>query len=349
MSLGLLAQQGTPETSYRHTTAYFDPTGVDLVIRQALKAHQVPGVQVAVLERGRVVWYQSYGVARAFRPNQPVTDETIFEAASLSKPVFAYAVLRLAEEGMLDLDAPLADYMPVLYGTDERLKSITARMVLTHQSGFANWSSTTGQLAAVPGSSFKYSGEAFNYLRQVVEFLTKDSVEELVKRLVFDPLEMHHSSFVWQPDFEANHAHGHHYGVPTGYKAKPAKGNAAGSLHTTALDYARFLQVLLRPAGGCPACLSNQMLKDLLRQQVQVANRVGWSLGFGLQYPEEYSPCLWHWGHSQVFTAYFEVAPAEGTGVVVLTNSSAGLQVCKAITTALYPTPRPAFDWLGVK
>jgi CubicO group peptidase (beta-lactamase class C family) len=296
-----------------------------------------------------VLWHQSYGVARAFRPNQPVTDETIFEAASLSKPVFAYAVLRLAEEGMLDLDAPLADYMPVLYGTDERLKAVTARMVLTHQSGFANWSPTTGQLAAVPGSSFKYSGEAFNYLRQVVEFLTKESVEEVVKRLVFQPLEMYHSSFVWQPDFEANYAHGHQCSVPTGYKAKPVKGNAAGSLHTTALDYARFLQVLLRPAAGCPACLSGQMLKDLMHQQVQVASRVGWSLGFGLQYPEEYSPCLWHWGHSQVFTAYFEAAPAEGTGVVVLTNSSAGLQVCKAITTALYPAHRPAFDWLGVK
>jgi CubicO group peptidase (beta-lactamase class C family) len=110
-----------------------------------LEKSDVPGLSIALVREGRIVWSGAFGISNA-NTRKPVTSTTIFEAASLSKPVFAYAVLRLVDEGKLNLDTPLNKYLGNNYDVvnDERINLITARNVLSHTSGFPNWRIMTG-------------------------------------------------------------------------------------------------------------------------------------------------------------------------------------------------------------
>src|SRR5262249_40412986 len=140
-----------------------------------------------------------------------VDHETIFAAASLSKPLFAYAVLQLVDAGVLALDAPLSLRVPDYVPDDPRAASITARHVLSHSSGLPNWRSVDTPLrsASQPGERLSYSGEGFVWLHPVVEAVTGEPLDKTLHRLVFEPLGMHRSSYTWQPEFDANHADPH--------------------------------------------------------------------------------------------------------------------------------------------
>ncbi len=109
-------------------------------IPQLMQAGEAPGLSLALIREAKLVWHHGFGVKNA-ETKEPVTDSTVFEAASLSKPVFAYAVLKLVDSGKLDLDKPLNQYLPGNYdvGDDPRLNQITARRVLSHTTGFPNW------------------------------------------------------------------------------------------------------------------------------------------------------------------------------------------------------------------
>jgi CubicO group peptidase (beta-lactamase class C family) len=174
-----------------------------------LELASVPGLALAVLDGGRV-WRRGFG--RAIEdPARPVSDDTVFEAASLGKPVFAYAVLRLAEADLLDLDRPLYDYLPLPDANNHRMRRVTARHVLSHTSGLPNWRQQPGSLdpATEPGKRFGYSGEAYFYLQRVVEALSGTPFGRLMREQVLDPLEMKQSSFVWLPEFEPRMAAGY--------------------------------------------------------------------------------------------------------------------------------------------
>ena len=107
----------------------------------------VPGVQIAILRDGAPAWVGLFGLANA-TTGAPVTEASVFEAASLSKPVFAYAMLTLVDAGLMDLDTPVSTYLPGGYdvGDDARLGQMTARHILSHRSGFPNWRSGAGGL-----------------------------------------------------------------------------------------------------------------------------------------------------------------------------------------------------------
>ena len=109
-------------------------------IPQLIKEGDVSGLLVAMLRDGKLVWHRVLGVKNS-KTNDPVSDTTLFEAASLSKPVFAYGVLKLVEAGKIDLDTAMDSYLPDNYdvGDDARLGQITARRVLSHNMGFPNW------------------------------------------------------------------------------------------------------------------------------------------------------------------------------------------------------------------
>ena len=138
----------------------------------------------------------------------PLDAGTIFEAASLSKPVFAYLVLRLADRGEFDLDRPLSEMLeyPRL-AHDERYKRITGRIVLSHGTGLPNWGGEKLTLQFDPGTAYGYSGEGFVFLQKAIERVTGRSLEELARREVFQPLGMTRSSFVWQERFAGNAAY----------------------------------------------------------------------------------------------------------------------------------------------
>src|SRR5678816_1271441 len=121
----------------------------------------IPGLSIALIKDGKPYWNHGFGVKNS-QTKEPVTAETVFEAASLTKPVFAYAVLKLVDSGKLDLDTPLNKYLPGRYdvGDDPRLDQMTARHVLSHTTGFPNWrprGSATIKMYFTPGDHFSYS------------------------------------------------------------------------------------------------------------------------------------------------------------------------------------------------
>ena len=140
---------------------------LDQSVPALMKEGGVPGLSLAVIENGRVVYGNAFGV-RSMDSNVPLNDKTVFAAASLSKPLFAFAVMMLVEEGKFDLDRPLNEYLEYKdLEHDPRYRRITARMVLSHTSGLPNWRNGRLDFAQVPGERFVYSGEGFVYLQKV--------------------------------------------------------------------------------------------------------------------------------------------------------------------------------------
>src|SRR5688572_10077740 len=177
---------------------------LERTIPRLMTEGEVPGLQIALIRGGKVDWIKSFGVKNA-ETGGAVTDGTIFEAASLSKPVFAYAVMKLVEAGRLDLDKPLQSYLSEPYlKDDERINRITERMALDHTTGFQN-ESRPGQPLKInfaPGERFSYSGEGMLFLQRVLEKITGEKFDAFMRRTVFEPLGMTSSSYEWQERFE---------------------------------------------------------------------------------------------------------------------------------------------------
>jgi len=161
----------------------------------------VPGVSIALVEGGRVSWVGAYGSANA-RTKRRVDTNTLFEAASMSKPLFTYATLKLVEGGVMDLDRPLVEYLDEPYLPDQpKHRLITARMVMNHTSGFPNWR-PNGWLGGKPlkirfepGSRHGYSGEGFLYLQRVVEHITGKPLQTFMRKKLLEPIGMTSSSY----------------------------------------------------------------------------------------------------------------------------------------------------------
>jgi CubicO group peptidase (beta-lactamase class C family) len=172
----------------------------------------VPGVAVAVIRDGKLAWSRGFGIKKSGEAGL-VESSTLFGAASLSKPVFAYAVMRMRDEKLIDIDRPLWNYLP---NTDlpegEQSKQITARHVLSHSTGLQNWRFQRDQrleFAFKPAERFGYSGEGFYYLQRVVENITGRGFEEYMRERILKPLGMTSSTYFWMPENESRVAWGH--------------------------------------------------------------------------------------------------------------------------------------------
>src|SRR4051794_38435740 len=184
------------------------PPALAAQVPSLMQSAQVPGMSIAIVH-GDDVRVQTFGVTNA-KSSERVTDKTVFEAASLSKTVFAYAVMKLVEEGRLDLDKPLSQYVREPFIDDPRVDKITARVVLSHRTGFPNWRRDKPlQILFEPGTRFSYSGEGYVYVQRAVEAITNEPFDTFMRRVVFDPLGMTDSSYVWQPAYETGKAWSH--------------------------------------------------------------------------------------------------------------------------------------------
>ena len=280
----------------------------------------------------------------------PVGEDTVFEAASLSKPVFAYAVLQLVDEGKLDLDRPLMEYTTQQYIEenflrgqleDERFRRLTARMVLSHTTGLPNWRPRGGALEFVrdPGVEFGYSGEGFVFLQKVVEDLTGMECNAFVGERVFEPLGMEHSSYVWREDYEQLAASSHSLFGDARPMYKASRANAAASLRTTAADYARFLVAVMNGSG-----LKPETHAAMLTPQSETGYQgVSWGLGIGLQASGS-GPSFWHWGDNGDFKAFAVAYREEKLGVVYFANSGTGLSVASGLVRSALGGSHPAVD-----
>jgi CubicO group peptidase (beta-lactamase class C family) len=316
---------------------------LELRIPELMDSAGVTGLSIAVTTDSGVVWSRGFGVADS--ADKPVSETSVFEAASLSKPVFAHAVLQLVDQGLIDLDTPIADFYEYEdIAHDERHRQLTPRMVLTHSPGFPNWRPRGGQLTINfdPGSEFSYSGEGFVYLQRAVMALMGEPLDQLARRLVFDPFGMTSSSYLWQESFDNVVALPHRSDGETLRKNKPraGTGNAAASLHTTAPDYARFVLAVMNGAR-----LSDSTAAAMLRPQIVVDSGVTWGLGIGLQ-DNAYGSGFWHWGDNSGYKAYVIAYPEHGVGVVWFTNSENGQSILESMLSLTVGGEHPAAAWL---
>jgi CubicO group peptidase (beta-lactamase class C family) len=351
MTFILLSQLAAPPASSLPGSASIH--ALEQSLPELMRNNNVPGLSLALIRDGQIYWVKSFGVKDG---DAPVTNDTTFEAASLSKVVFAYAVLKLADQGKLDLDAPLQHCLgaPYIEG-DPRINKITARMVLSHRTGFPNWRPKEGlTIHFEPGDHFSYSGEAFVFLAKAVERITGQNLNDFMQQMAFTPLGMTSSSYVWRQDYDARTAIGHDKDGKAQDKWKPNEANPASSLQTTALDYARFMTVLLSGKGLKPDTLKQMETPQIAVQQNCTSNcfdvaplstTVFWGLGVGLEKTSA-GPAFWHWGDNGSFKAYMVGFPDRKSGLVMFTNSENGLIIADAVVKAALGADQPGLQWL---
>ena len=317
---------------------------IDGLAREAVAAGEIPGLALALIGHGGAVTAHGYGLAdRA--TSAPVTPHTIFEGASLSKPVVALATLSLARRGLLHLDRPLDDYLPEPYLPDEpRSLHITPRTVLGHTSGLPNWRPRGGALELLhdPQTTFRYSGEGFVYLQRALEHVTHTSLDQIAAHQVFGPLDLQDSAFVWRDAWDTRTAIGHNKAGAPVPKERPTRANAAWSLHTTAADLARFVGALLAPAGTPVAPITAEMLTP----HTPLAGPRAWGLGWGLHTAADGERLFWHWGDNFGYKAFAAGSPHRALGIVVLTNGNGGLETAERLVVEALPPLVSAFDAL---
>ncbi len=312
-------------------------------IPELMEKGRVPGLQIALIRDGKIVYQEEFGIKNT-ATGEPVTSETIFEAASLTKPFFAYVVMKLVDEGVLDLDTPLIRYLPreliekeMGHSLDmegfrlDWFERITARHVLSHSSGMPHGQrGTPYPLAFEPGTQYKYSADGYYFLQKTIEFLKQQKLEFIMDEYAIEPLGMKKSSMVWRESYETSMASGHDaYGVPQEFR-KRTEAHAGASLYTTAADYARFVCAILNGKG-----LAEKTIKEMLTPRIDVDHDMGisWSLGFGIQ-ADPNGTAFWQWGDYDIFRNYIIAYPQQKVAVVYLANSFYGLGICRDLVAS---------------
>jgi CubicO group peptidase (beta-lactamase class C family) len=247
---------------------------IDAEVARIMAHTQAKGMAVAVIDRGKIGYVRAYGVRNA--KGDPLTTDTVMYGASLTKTVFAYTVMQLVDQHKLTLDTPLKDYLdkplpgygpesifPDKYGPykdlagDPRWEKITARMCLSHSTGFANfWFVEPDRKLRIhfePGMRYSYSGEGLILLQFVIEHGRKTQglgldVGDLTKAN-FERLGMTRTSLVWRDDFAGNLADGWNDRGQVQEHDQRSKVRAAGSMDTTISDFPKFAAALLRGEG----------------------------------------------------------------------------------------------------
>jgi CubicO group peptidase (beta-lactamase class C family) len=320
-------------------------------MHRLMAASAIPGVALDTVDKG-VVRVMPMGVAE-LDAERPVTEATVFDVASLSKPVAAYIALQLADGGTLNLDEPLSRI--VQKGVPSQLASspITARHVLTHTSGLPNLRGDEPlRTYFAPGSWFSYSSVGFTYLQMALEAATTESLESLAKRIVFDPLEMHSSSFQWRDRFSEDAATPHE-GEKRLEKHRPAAAHASYSLQTTAGDYAKFMAAIL-DGSSLRGATRRQWLTPTVRvprgdaihlmdSPPETERDIGWGLGWGVEVTDG---AFFQWGKMDGIRAFAMGNQRTQSAVVLLTNSNRGLRLMDAAAEATLPGEHPALSWL---
>ena len=307
-------------------------------LKKIMNAENIPAISIAIINDHQVVYHQALGVVNR-DTQEPVDDQSMFEAASLSKPIFAYFVMKMVEKGKIDLDKPLVEYLPhpgIAPESQDDAKLITARMVLAHQTGFPNHSNGEPiQLAFTPGTDFMYSGEAYQYLAAIIGQQNgvgwKADLNELFQKEVTKPLQMPHATFVWDEYLAKHKVFGHdEEGNPVDNSPKAGSGDgttffAYSSLHTEANEYAKFIIAMLNEDG-----LKSKNFDEMLTEQTHFKDdnplkkevgQTGWGLGFAQKVTEEYTMHM-HTGNNHDFQSYAMFIPEKKYGLVVFTNSN---------------------------
>lgn len=329
-------------------------------VQALMDSAQVHGLALAVFNNNEIVYRQAFGYRQA-ELLEPLTDSTNIYGASLSKAVFGVLVMQLVEEGILDLDTPLENYLerPIYehipltrwhddfsdLKSDTLYQQITARMCLNHTSGFPNWRSREQRLEvlATPGSRHSYSGEGFTYLQVVIEKMLGKNLEVLAQERIFKPLGMNRTSYEWKTAYEDSFAYGHARTGAIFAKDKDNEPRGASTLETTLSDYSKFMEAVLQQkllkSASHKELFSSTIRIRSVRQFAELSSidstlnddiALGYGMGWGiLQSPHGVG--AFKEGHGNGFQHYSILYPEAGTGILMMTNSDNGESIFKEL------------------
>lgn len=341
LALAVLAISFLMPQSWRPLAASLATPDLKAALPALAARHDVCAVVVAVIKARRITDVET--AANCPLPAQ-LGGHSVFQVASLSKPVYAYALLKQAQLGKLDLDAPLLAHLSRGYQhrpypfkdatsapapvTDPRLALVTARTALNHTSGLPNWSDGPGlTLEAAPGTRWAYSGEGYIFLQRAVD--AAGLPLETIAAPVFKSLGMTRSAYSWQPRFEADFVPG------TDARKKPAnilsfaEPMGVGTLYTSAEDYAHFLIGVIEDAPVLQQILADPATAD-------PAHGISWGLGFAIERNDR-GAVLIHWGICPGYRAFAAISAQSGDGFVMLTNSENGLALAEPVQRLVMP------------
>jgi CubicO group peptidase (beta-lactamase class C family) len=346
------------------------PSAIDKIVKKLMDTADVTGVCIGIINNDKPAYVKAYGFRNKAK-NQLNDTSTSFYAASLAKPLFAYIVVQLAQEGVIDLDKPLYTYLPKplpeysnykeLAG-DDRWKLITARDCLRHTTGFPNWRSEQEKMGiyAKPGTHYGYSGEGIQLLQLVIETITKRRLEDLAREKIFIPFGMTRSSFVWQPRFEVDYANGHNIQQDTVPKDRYKEQYAAGSMETTIGDYTRFISAVMQHKR-----LTDKYWNQVFSPQIMINSktqtfpfdpdttdkyksiRLAYGLGWGL-FQTPYGRALFKEGHGIGWEHYMIAIPKQKTALIIMTNSMNGESIFTELVQKLTEVMIP-YQWEDYK
>jgi CubicO group peptidase (beta-lactamase class C family) len=344
---------------------------IDEIVTRLMKAAEVTGAGIAVINEGKIAYLKAYGF-RDKDKNLPLTVDSVMSAASFTKVAFAYVVMELVDAKALDLDRPVYQYLPkplpdypqyADLASDPRYKQITARMLLSHTSGFANWRAFEDdhklKIHFVPGSRYAYSGEGIDLLQLLVETILKGPLEELMRERLFKPLGMSRTAMVWQERFESDYANGYdQYGRLLGPQ-KRSHADAAGSMLTTVADFASFVQAVMTGT-----LLGSDTREQMLSPQIQIlskhqfptfanettdenrAIRLSYGLAWGL-YWTPYGKAFFKEGHDDGWRNYTVCFDTPKAGLVVMTNSGNGEGIFQELMETILKNTFTPTEWEG--
>lgn len=317
-------------------------------IKGLMTKYKVAAVGIGIIEEGKISYLKVFGENK---PQHPAPTNTIFNVASIAKPMAALLTLKLINAGQWELNQPLARYW-----IDPDIKDhpwhkiLTTRHVLTHQTGFINWRSNhpSGKLTFEfkPGTQYQYSGEGFEYLRLALEAKFHIPYERLLDSLVLTPCRMKESGF-WSDQIDLNRFAAWYDAQGKPYQVSFQTGaGAADDFLTTVEDLCKVGIQVIRGAG-----LSSTLYKEMIRPQGKVNEHYGWGLGWGVVTGlkgGEYA--LEHGGSDMGVKAQVIYLPISKRGIVVLTNGDNGMHIYKKviketfdigedIAESMYPRP----------
>ncbi len=310
---------------------------IDSYLRSKMEELRIPGLSIAVINNGRVVHHRTMGYAN-LKQKTPVSKTTIFEGASISKSVFAFFAMKYVEEGKLNLDKPLYKYLPFPdIAHDARYKKITARMILSHRSGFPNWRENEKdkklKIKFEPGTKFEYSGEGFQYLAMVLRHIEGgdwNKLEAAFQKKVAKPLGMKHTVFIQTPYTRKHKAEPYdnkgkwidwenHYW----YKKDNGRFVSPSSIHTEAIDFSKWMIAVMKKKH-----LSKKSYRELLKYHSKLSTTnegetLFYTLGF-LTGDKTYKNAYTHTGNNDGFTCAYFLNTKKDWGYVLFTNSMYG-------------------------
>lgn len=301
----------------------------DSEIEKWLQQNNVPALGLGIINNGKLQQIKVFG---ELKKGVTAPCNTIWNVASLTKPVTAMVALKLASAGKLNLDEPLYKYWtdPDI-AKDPNTKLLTARIILSHQTGFPNWRfmNESGKLdfKFKPGTKYQYSGEGLEYLRKALEKKFNKTLPQLADELIFKPLKMTDTKFVWNDITDVSR-------LAIGYDNKgnayePTKNktaNAADDLLTTVQDYGTFLCSVMNSDG-----LSKKVFDDMTSHQVETKKNKYFGLGFEIYDLGNDNYALSHGGADNGVQTIVLLLPKTKQGLIIFTNVDDGYKIYEKI------------------